>query len=60
MSAKNNEWLQGQFRVSYIHKLGEGSFSCVYKGLDTVKNQQVAVKISKKEKRVRLRRMAKS
>jgi len=50
MSAKNNEWLQGQFRVSYIHKLGEGSFSCVYKGLDTVKNQQVAVKISKKKK----------
>jgi len=39
------ELLQGRFKVSYNHKLGEGSFACVYKGLDMESNHQVAVKM---------------
>lgn len=41
------ETLQGRYRVSYSHKLGEGSFARVYKGLDVFDNRVVAVKVYK-------------
>lgn len=41
------EVLQGRYRVSYDHLLGEGSNGRVYKALDIEANKQVAVKIYK-------------